>query len=113
MKNTEWDPCVRAVLAVMKMKPSHQIQYVLPSLYFNSFGLPGRAGFIASINLQEVRRQQQLEAAEKRIQSQENRGIKNPEKVMRMQKKADEKERLQEQAATRYDGGGGGLRVSR
>ena len=53
-----------------------------------------------------------MDAAEKRIQSQENRGIKNPDRVMRMQKKAEEKEKLQDQAPVRYDGGGGGgLRV--
>ena len=53
-----------------------------------------------------------MEAAEKRIQNQENRGIKNPARVMQMQKKAAERDKLQDQAATRYDGEGGGLRVS-
>ncbi|XP_065202438.1 small VCP/p97-interacting protein [Planococcus citri] len=55
----------------------------------------------------EVRRQQQLEAVEKRLREQENRGIKNPDKVRRMQEKAKEKDRLQDEAATRYDGSGG------
>lgn len=53
-----------------------------------------------------------MEAAEKRLQNQENRGIKNPTKVMRLQKKAEERDRLQNQAPPRYDGEGGGLRVS-
>lgn len=43
---------------------------------------------------------------EKRLREQENRGIKNPDKVRRMQEKSREKDRLQEEAAMRYDGGG-------
>lgn len=61
--------------------------------------------------IKEIRRQQQLEALEKRLQNQENRGIKNPEKVRRMQQKAEERDRLQEEAATKYGGTEGTLRV--
>ncbi|KAK7595226.1 hypothetical protein V9T40_001659 [Parthenolecanium corni] len=59
----------------------------------------------------EMKRQQQLEAVEKRLQNAENRGIKNPERVRRMQQKAEERDRLQEQAARRYDGSGDALKV--
>lgn len=58
-----------------------------------------------------MKRQQQLEAVEKRLQNAENRGIKNPERVRRMQQKAEERDRLQEQAARRYDGSGDALKV--
>lgn len=52
-----------------------------------------------------------MEAVEKRLQNAENRGIKNPDRVRRMQQKAEEKDRLQEEAARRYDGSGDTLRV--
>ncbi|XP_053696217.1 small VCP/p97-interacting protein [Sabethes cyaneus] len=47
----------------------------------------------------EVRRQQQLEAAERRRVQNETRGIKDPEKVRRMQQKAQELEKREEEAA--------------
>uniref|UniRef100_A0A1Q3FYN9 Putative secreted protein n=1 Tax=Culex tarsalis TaxID=7177 RepID=A0A1Q3FYN9_CULTA len=52
----------------------------------------------------EMRRQQQLEAAERRREQSENRGIKDPEKVRRMQQRAQESER-REQEAARMGGG--------
>ncbi|XP_058447037.1 small VCP/p97-interacting protein [Malaya genurostris] len=52
----------------------------------------------------EIRRQQQLEAAERRRVQNETRGIKDPEKVRRMQQKAEEMER-REQEAARMGGG--------
>ncbi|XP_055545701.1 uncharacterized protein LOC129730410 [Wyeomyia smithii] len=57
----------------------------------------------------EVRRQQQLEAAERRRIQNETRGIKNPEKVMRMQYRAQEIEKREEEAA-RIGGGQPSLR---
>jgi len=41
---------------------------------------------------EEIRRRHQLEAAERRLQEQENRGIKNPESVKRKQQLALERE---------------------
>ncbi len=60
-----------------------------------------------------MRRQQQLAAVEKRLQNQENRGIKNPDRVRRMQQKAEERERIQDEAAKRYDGTGSALKVTK
>ncbi|XP_019529930.1 small VCP/p97-interacting protein [Aedes albopictus] len=56
-----------------------------------------------------VRRQQQLEAAERRRVENETRGIKDPEKVRRMQQKAEETARREEEAA-RMGGGQSALR---
>lgn len=53
---------------------------------------------------------QQLEAAEKRRQEQENRGIKDPERVRRMQQKAENLEKLEREAAVSSQEGG--LKVS-
>lgn len=61
--------------------------------------------------MQTVRRQQQLEAAERRRVENETRGIKDPEKVRRMQQKAEETARREEEAA-RMGGGQSALRVS-
>ncbi|XP_054273065.1 small VCP/p97-interacting protein [Macrosteles quadrilineatus] len=47
----------------------------------------------------ETRRRQQVEAVEKRLKEQENRGIKDPEKVRRMQERSNELERLEREAA--------------
>ncbi|BET01200.1 Hypothetical protein NTJ_14016 [Nesidiocoris tenuis] len=43
----------------------------------------------------EERRRQMAEAAERRAQESQSRGIKDPEKVKRMQQKAEERERLE------------------
>lgn len=40
-----------------------------------------------------------MEAVEKRLKEQENRGIKDPEKVRRMQERSNELERLEREAA--------------
>lgn len=53
---------------------------------------------------------QQLEAAEKRREEQENRGIKDPERVRRMQQKAENLEKLERHAAISSQEGG--LKVS-
>uniref|UniRef100_A0A182PRS2 Small VCP/p97-interacting protein n=1 Tax=Anopheles epiroticus TaxID=199890 RepID=A0A182PRS2_9DIPT len=55
------------------------------------------------ISEQEVRRQQQREAAERRRIEQDSRGIKDPEKVRRQQQRAMEQER-REQEASRMGG---------
>uniref|UniRef100_A0A224Y4V9 Small vcp/p97-interacting protein n=1 Tax=Panstrongylus lignarius TaxID=156445 RepID=A0A224Y4V9_9HEMI len=46
----------------------------------------------------ETRRKLQAEAAEKRSRQAENRGIKDPAKVQRLQKKAEELERREQEA---------------
>lgn len=48
---------------------------------------------------QAVRRQQAAEAAERRLQQQENRGVKNPESVKRMEEKQKRLEELERQTA--------------
>ncbi|XP_039288358.1 small VCP/p97-interacting protein isoform X4 [Nilaparvata lugens] len=57
----------------------------------------------------ETRRRQLAEAADKRQQEQENRGIKDPEKVKRMKQRSEEMERRQEEAA-RHGGSGSELK---
>ncbi|TMW41132.1 hypothetical protein DOY81_013788 [Sarcophaga bullata] len=47
----------------------------------------------------ETRRRQQLEAAEKRRQENEARGIKDPERVKRQQQRTEELQRREEEAA--------------
>ncbi|XP_055642206.1 small VCP/p97-interacting protein [Toxorhynchites rutilus septentrionalis] len=47
----------------------------------------------------ELRRKQQLDAAERRRVQNETRGIKDPEKVRRMQQKAQETEKREQEAA--------------
>jgi len=59
---------------------------------------------------QEARRQQVLEAAEKRRQEQENRGIKDIDKVRRAQQRKDNAEKREEEIA-KAGGGQGGLKV--
>ncbi|CRL00036.1 CLUMA_CG013324, isoform A [Clunio marinus] len=46
----------------------------------------------------QTKRQQMAEAAQRRLQEQENRGIKNPESVRRNQQKALERERMENEA---------------
>lgn len=58
-------------------------------------------------NFQEIRRQQAAQAAERRIQQLESRGVKNPESVKRLQDKQKELEELEKRAAI---GGQGNLR---
>ncbi|CAG2061827.1 unnamed protein product, partial [Timema podura] len=58
----------------------------------------------------ETRRQQQAAAAEKRLQEQDSRGIKNVDKVRRQQQRKEEMERREEEAAKQ--GGQGGLKVT-
>jgi small VCP/p97-interacting protein len=48
---------------------------------------------------QETRRRQQLDAVEKRLQQQEYRGIKDPDKVRRQQQRKEEMEKREEEAA--------------
>lgn len=57
-----------------------------------------------------MRRQQVLEAAERRRQEQENKGIKDIDKVRRAQQRKDDAERREEEAA-KAGGGQGGLKV--
>ncbi|XP_059477013.1 small VCP/p97-interacting protein [Neocloeon triangulifer] len=57
----------------------------------------------------EVRRQQVLEAAERRRLEQESRGVKDVDKVKRAQQRKEETERRQEEAE-RASGHGGGLK---
>ncbi|KAH8295764.1 hypothetical protein KR018_008250, partial [Drosophila ironensis] len=52
----------------------------------------------------EERRQHQLDAAEKRRQENESRGIRNPESVRRQQQRAEEMERREEEAARQGQG---------
>ncbi|XP_013191025.1 uncharacterized protein LOC106135309 [Amyelois transitella] len=47
----------------------------------------------------ETRRRQQVEAAERRAAEQAARGVKDPERVKRMQQKADEMERREQELA--------------
>ncbi|XP_070508376.1 small VCP/p97-interacting protein [Chironomus tepperi] len=47
----------------------------------------------------DTRRRQMAEAAERRQQEQQHRGIKNPESVKRMQEKTAETERLERELA--------------
>uniref|UniRef100_A0A336MSS9 CSON000765 protein n=1 Tax=Culicoides sonorensis TaxID=179676 RepID=A0A336MSS9_CULSO len=47
----------------------------------------------------ETRRQQALEAAERRRQETENRGIKDPDKVRRMEERSRRLEQLEEETA--------------
>jgi small VCP/p97-interacting protein len=49
--------------------------------------------------IQETKRRQMAEAAERRRQQEESRGVKNPESVRRMQARALENERLEQQQA--------------
>ncbi|XP_062534110.1 uncharacterized protein LOC134203249, partial [Armigeres subalbatus] len=56
-----------------------------------------------------IRRQQQLEAAERRRVENESRGIKDVDKVRRMQQKAEETARREDEAA-RMGGGQPALR---
>ena len=58
-------------------------------------------------NQQETRRRQQAEAAERRIQSNEGRGVKDPAAVKRKQKQREEMDKQYQNQS----GGGGGLRV--
>ncbi|XP_075227594.1 small VCP interacting protein [Lycorma delicatula] len=46
----------------------------------------------------ETRRQQQAQAAERRFREQESRGVKDPERIKRMQQKSEEIEKRQEEA---------------
>jgi small VCP/p97-interacting protein len=57
--------------------------------------------------LQEVKRRQQIEAAERRMREQEKRGIKDPERFKREKQKREELERRQEEADKKYTGGKG------
>lgn len=57
----------------------------------------------------ETRRHQQAQAAERRMREQENRGIKDPDKVKRMQQRSDNIQRLEDEAA-RHSSQGGGLK---
>lgn len=50
---------------------------------------------------QAARRQMQVEAAERRRQENEARGIKNPEKVSRLQQRAEQIEKVELEAAKR------------
>lgn len=56
-------------------------------------------------------RLRQLEAIEKRLQSQDNRGIKNPGRIARMQKKAEERDKILNQVSPKCGTDSGGLRV--
>ncbi|CAO1299370.1 unnamed protein product [Diamesa tonsa] len=58
----------------------------------------------------ELRRRQMAEAAERRVAEQENRGIKNPESVKRMQQKSLEQERIERERAMQGSGQGSGLK---
>lgn len=58
--------------------------------------------------LQEVKRRQQIEAAERRMREQETRGIKDPERFQREKRKKQELERRQEEAEKKYTGERGG-----
>lgn len=58
--------------------------------------------------VQETRRQQQAEAAERRLQENEKRGVKDPQAVKRKQLKQQQLEQQQNQTSE-----GGGLRVSK
>lgn len=60
---------------------------------------------------QENRRRLQQEAAERRIQENANRGIRNPDSVARQQRKTEEMER-REQEIAQQGGGGPTLRVN-
>ncbi|EDW18388.1 small VCP/p97-interacting protein [Drosophila mojavensis] len=53
----------------------------------------------------EERRNQQLEAAERRRQENESRGVKNLDKVRRQQQRALDMERREEEAARQGDNG--------
>lgn len=53
----------------------------------------------------ETRRQQQAEAAERRMKENAAKGIKNPERVRQMEKKAEELERLERENAMKGAGG--------
>lgn len=63
------------------------------------------------LHFKEERRRQQLEAAERRQQEYESRGVKNLDKVRRQQQRAEEMERREEEAARQ--GGNPTLRVSK
>ncbi|XP_039288356.1 small VCP/p97-interacting protein isoform X2 [Nilaparvata lugens] len=65
--------------------------------------------YSTAASLVETRRRQLAEAADKRQQEQENRGIKDPEKVKRMKQRSEEMERRQEEAA-RHGGSGSELK---
>lgn len=52
----------------------------------------------------ETRRRQLAEAAERRLQDNQNRGIKDPERVRRMEKKAEELERYERENAMKGPG---------
>jgi small VCP/p97-interacting protein len=58
--------------------------------------------------LQEVKRRQQIEAAERRMQEQDTRGIKDPERFKREKRKREEFDRRQEEADKKYTGERGG-----
>jgi small VCP/p97-interacting protein len=58
--------------------------------------------------LQELKRRQQMEAAERRMREQETRGIKDPERFQREKRKKQEVERRQEEAGKKYIGKRGG-----
>lgn len=60
--------------------------------------------------LKEIRRQLQLEAAEKRRMESESRGIKDVDKVRRQQQKAEELAKREEEAAKYGSGGNPNLR---
>lgn len=60
---------------------------------------------------QEQRRQLQLEAAEKRAQTNATRGIQDPDKVRRMQERSQRLEQLEEEAARKGIGGEPVLKV--
>lgn len=62
------------------------------------------------LSMQEMRRKLQQEAAERRRLENENRGIKDPDKVRRQQLRAEEVERREEEA-WRSGGGQPNLRV--
>lgn len=61
--------------------------------------------------MQATRRQMQVEAAERRRVENENRGIKDPTKVRRMQERAEKMERDELEAAKQ--GGNPALRVEK
>jgi len=58
---------------------------------------------------QETRRQQQADAAERRIKELEGKGVKDPEAVKRRQR---QKEAAEKAAAQSDNSGAGGLRVN-
>ncbi|KAB7494843.1 hypothetical protein Anas_04498 [Armadillidium nasatum] len=76
----------------------------------STYETPKSANYVKQPDPEE-RRQQMLEAAERRKREQESKGLQNPERVKAKQRRMEELEKKQEEMeGYQNQGGGGGLK---